>query len=153
GGKISIPEALKLPANRILIVANKFQTGFDEPLLHTMFVDKKLGGANTVQTLSRLNRNRRGNDSTMVLDFVIDPELVCEDFQHFYGKNYMDEENETDPNSLYAVLDEVASFNVFYDTEVEAFAEIFFKPSDKMEGLQPILGAIAKRFDNELEDE
>lgn len=153
GSRISIPEALKLPANRILIVANKFQTGFDEPLLHTMFVDKKLGGANTVQTLSRLNRNRRGKDTTMVLDFVNDPEAVREDFQHFYGKNYMEEENETDPNSLYTVLDEVASFNVFYDTEVEAFAAIFFKPNDKMEGLQPILGVISKRFDNELEDE
>lgn len=152
-GKISIPEALKLPANRMLIVANKFQTGFDEPLLHTMFVDKKLGGANTVQTLSRLNRNRRGKDSTMVLDFVNDPELVRADFQHFYGKNYMEEENETDPNSLYTLLDEVDSFNVFYETEVEAFAEIFFKPNDNMEAIQPILGAIAKRFDNELEDE
>ncbi len=153
GGKISIPEALKLPANRILIVANKFQTGFDEPLLHTMFVDKKLGGASTVQTLSRLNRNRRGKDSTMVLDFVNDPELVREDFQHFYGKNYMEEENETDPNSLYTILDTVDSFNVFYETEVEAFAEIFFKSNDNMEAIQPILGAIAKRFDNELEDE
>ncbi|WP_405570213.1 type I restriction endonuclease subunit R [Winogradskyella sp. Asnod2-B02-A] len=152
-GKISIPEALKLPANRLLIVANKFQTGFDEPLLHTMFVDKKLGGASTVQTLSRLNRNRRGKDSTMVLDFVNDPELVRADFQHFYGKNYMEEENETDPNSLYTILDLVDSFNVFYDTEVGAFAEVFFKPDDNMEAIQPILGNIAKRFDNELEDE
>lgn len=151
-GKISIPEALKLPSNRILIVANKFQTGFDEPLLHTMFVDKKLGGASTVQTLSRLNRNRRGKDSTMVLDFVNDPDLVRADFQHFYGKNYMEEENETDPNSLYEILDVVNSFNVFFESEVDAFAEIFFKPSDQMEALQPILGAIAKRFDNELED-
>lgn len=153
GGRISIPEALKLPANRMLIVANKFQTGFDEPLLHTMFVDKKLGGASTVQTLSRLNRNRRGKDSTMVLDFVNDPELVRADFQHFFGKNYMEEENETDPNSLYTILDVVDSFNVFYETEVEGFAEIFFKPNDNMEAIQPILGAIAKRFDNELEDE
>ncbi len=152
-GKISIPEALKLPSNRILIVANKFQTGFDEPLLHTMFVDKKLGGASTVQTLSRLNRNRRGKDSTMVLDFVNDPELVRADFQHFYGKNYMEEENETDPNSLYEILDVVDSFKVFYESEVEAFAEIFFKPSDQMEALQPILGAIAKRFNNELKEE
>ncbi|MFC4691271.1 type I restriction endonuclease subunit R [Dokdonia genika] len=151
--KISIPEALKLPTNRILIVANKFQTGFDEPMLHTMFVDKKLGGASTVQTLSRLNRNRKGKDSTMVLDFVNDPDLVRADFQHFYGKNYMEEENETDPNSLYEILDVVDSFNVFYESEVDAFAEIFFKPSDQMEALQPILGVIAKRFDNELEDE
>ena len=56
GGRMSIPDALKLPKYRLLIVANKFQTGFDEPMMHTMFVDKKLGGTSTVQTLSRLNR-------------------------------------------------------------------------------------------------
>lgn len=153
GGKIGIPEALKLPQNRILIVANKYQTGFDEPLLHTMFVDKKLGGANTVQTLSRLNRNRRGKDSTMVLDFVNDPELVRADFQHFYGKNFMDEENETDPNSLYDILNTIEGHNVYYDTEVEAFAKIFFNPKDNMEGIQTILNTISTRFDNELEEE
>ncbi|CAH8282876.1 type I restriction enzyme R subunit [Mariniflexile fucanivorans] len=153
GGKIGIPEALKLPQNRILIVANKYQTGFDEPLLHTMFVDKKLGGANTVQTLSRLNRNRRGKDSTMILDFVNDPELVRADFQHFYGKNYMDEENETDPNSLYDVLNTIEGFNVYYDTEVEAFANVFFISKENMESIQPILNTISARFDHELEEE
>ena len=72
-----------------------------------MFVDKKLGGTSTVQTLSRLNRNRRGKDSTMVLDFVNDPEEVQEDFQHFYGKNYMEEENETDPIVYMTILNTV----------------------------------------------
>jgi type I restriction enzyme R subunit len=152
-GKISIPEALKLPKYRLLIVANKFQTGFDEPLLQTMFVDKKLGGANTVQTLSRLNRNRRGKDGTMVLDFVNDHELVQKDFQHFYGKNYMEEENETDPNSLYDVLNEVEEYKVFYETEVNSFAEIFFKKGDNFELLQPILNSISTRFADELEEE
>ncbi|WP_299060100.1 type I restriction endonuclease [uncultured Polaribacter sp.] len=152
-GKISIPEALKLPKFRILIVANKFQTGFDEPLLQTMFVDKKLGGANTVQTLSRLNRNRKGKDATMVLDFVNDPELVQKDFQHFYGKNYMEEENETDPNSLYDVLNTVEDYKVFYETEVNAFAEIFFRQGDNFELIQPILGSISNRFADELEEE
>jgi type I restriction enzyme R subunit len=152
-GKISIPEALKLPKYRFLIVANKFQTGFDEPLLQTMFVDKKLGGANTVQTLSRLNRNRRGKDATMVLDFVNDPDLVREDFQHFYGKNYMEEENETDPNSLYDVLNEVEDYKVFYETEVNTFAEIFFRQGDNFELLQPILNSISTRFVDELEEE
>jgi len=152
-GKISIPEALKLPENRMLIVANKYQTGFDEPLLHTMFVDKSLGGANTVQTLSRLNRNRRGKDSTMVLDFVNDPDKVRADFQHFYGKNYMDEENETDPNSLYDVLNIIEGQNVYYDSEVEDFANIFFSKKDDFEKLQPILNTISNRFDEELEEE
>lgn len=152
-GKISIPEALKLPKYRLLIVANKFQTGFDEPLLQTMFVDKKLGGANTVQTLSRLNRNRRGKDATMVLDFVNDHELVQKDFQHFYGKNYMEEENETDPNSLYDVLNQVEDYKVFYETEVNSFAEIFFRKGDDFELLQPILNSISTRFADELEEE
>lgn len=152
-GKISIPEALKLPKYRLLIVANKFQTGFDEPLLQTMFVDKKLGGANTVQTLSRLNRNRKGKDATMVLDFVNDHELVQKDFQHFYGKNYMEEENETDPNSLYDVLNTVEDYKVFYETEVNAFAEVFFRQGDNFELLQPILNSISSRFEDELEEE
>nr|WP_198342519.1 hypothetical protein [Polaribacter sp. SA4-12] len=118
-----------------------------------MFVDKKLGGANTVQTLSRLNRNRRGKDATMVLDFVNDPELVQADFQHFYGKNFMEEENETDPNSLYDVLNQVEEYKIFYETEVNTFAEIFFRKGDDFELLQPILNSISTRFADELEEE
>ena len=153
GGKISIPDALKLPENRILIVANKFQTGFDEPLLHTMFVDKKLGGANTVQTLSRLNRTTRGKDSTMMLDFVNDPDEVKEDFQQFYGRNFIEEENQTDPNSMYDVLNTVENYNVYYDNEVETYASIFFKAGNDFEKLQPILNGIVKRFEEELDED
>jgi len=152
-GKIGIPEALKLPEFRILIAANKFQTGFDEPKLHTMFVDKKLGGTATVQTLSRLNRTMRGKDSTMVLDFVNDPEDIQTDFQHFYGKNFIDEENLTDPNSLYDILNKIESWNVYFENDVETFAEIFFNPKDDFEALQPILNTVSERFANVLEEE
>ena len=152
-GKISIPEALKLPQFRLLIAANKFQTGFDEPLLHTMFVDKKLGGAATVQTLSRLNRTMRGKESTMVLDFVNDPEQVQADFQYYYGENFMEEDNQTDPNSLYTVQSKSDSFNVFYQNEVEAFAEIFFSKGNNYEKLNPILKTVSKRFEETLEEE
>lgn len=148
-GNISIPEALKLPQYRILIVANKYQTGFDEPLLHTMFVDKKLGGTSTVQTLSRLNRTKKGKDSTMVLDFVNDPEKVLEDFQHFYGKNFILEENETDPNSLYDVKSKIRSFDVFTKEDTDAFAEIFFRNENNKEELNGILDrvcAVAKVY-------
>jgi type I restriction enzyme R subunit len=79
----------------LLIAANKFQTCFDEPPLHTMFVEIKRGAA-TVQTLSRLNRTMRGKESTMVLDFVNDPEQVQADFQYYYGENFM-EEDTNDP--------------------------------------------------------
>lgn len=152
-GKISIPEALKLPQFRILIAANKFQTGFDEPLLHTMFVDKKLGGAATVQTLSRLNRTMRGKESTMVLDFVNDPEQVQADFQYYYGENFMEEDNQTDPNSLYTVQSKIDSFNVFYQNEVEAFADIFFRKGNNYEKLNPILTTISHRFVEILNEE
>ncbi|SFE50673.1 type I restriction endonuclease subunit R [Thermophagus xiamenensis] len=152
-GKISIPEALKLPKYRILIVADKFQTGFDEPLLHTMFVDKKLGGTSTVQTLSRLNRTTKGKDSTMVLDFVNDPEMVLEDFQRFYGKNYMKEEHQTDPNTLYDVQNKIDSYNLLYKNEIDAFANIFFRKGDNYEELQPILNEVCRRYEEELDED
>lgn len=152
-GKISIQEAFKLPKYRILIVANKFQTGFDEPKLHTMFVDKKLGNTSTVQTLSRLNRTTRGKDSTMVLDFVNDPEEVQKDFQKYYGKNYIPTEKITDPNELYYKLNEVENFNLLYDEEVEAFAKIFFTGEYNFEKLQPILTVVGHRFEEQLDDE
>lgn len=123
--KVSIPEALKIPQFRILIVANKYQTGFDEPLLQTMFVDKKLGGSNAVQTLSRLNRCKRGKEKTFVLDFVNEPDKILEDFQFYYGKNKMAQENETDPNSLYDVQSKLRSFGVFTNTEVNLFNRYF----------------------------
>ena len=152
-GKISITEAFKLPEFRILIVANKYQTGFNEPLLHTMFVDKKLGGPNTVQTLSRLNRTSRGKEFTMVLDFVNDPEDVQKDFQEYYGKNFIAEENLTDPNSLYYVLNTVENYDIIYDQEIEAFAKIFFTTVDDFEKLQPILKTVRDRFEEVLNDE
>lgn len=152
-GKVSIPEALKLPQYRILIVANKFQTGFDEPLLHTMFVDKKLGGTSTVQTLSRLNRTKKGKDSTMVLDFVNDPEMVLEDFQKYYGKNYILEENETDPNSLYDVKSKILSFDVFSKDDTDEFAEIFFRNHNNKENLNGVLDKICSVAKNKLNSE
>jgi type I restriction enzyme R subunit len=153
GGKIAIVDALKLPKYRLLIVANKYQTGFDEPMMHTMFVDKKLGGTSTVQTLSRLNRKARGKEATMVLDFVNDPEDVQADFQKYYGKNFIQEENLTDPNAIYDSLNQVESFQVYYPQEVEAFANIFFTEEDNFEKLQPILEEIAARFVDNLEEE
>ncbi len=151
-GKISVPEALKLPKYRILIVANMYQTGFDEPLLHTMFVDKKLGGTSTVQTLSRLNRTRKGKDSTMILDFVNDPEKVQTDFQFYYGKNIMEFGDQTDHNSVYDVLNKIETSGLIYANDLQSFAEIFFRKGDNMELLQPVLNSIVERY-KELEDD
>jgi type I restriction enzyme R subunit len=153
GGRISVPDAFKLPQHRILIVANMFQTGFDEPLLHTMFVDKKLGGASSVQTLSRLNRNMKGKDSTMVLDFVNDPEKIQEDFQKYYGGLYMEADDQTDPNSLYDILHKIESFDLVLKNEILSFAEYFFKKGDHKEKLQPILNIILKRYKENLDED
>ncbi|HWB27619.1 MAG TPA: type I restriction endonuclease [Chitinophagaceae bacterium] len=153
GGKIEIPDALKLPQYRILIVANMYQTGFDEPLLHTMFVDKKLGGTSTVQTLSRLNRTAPGKDTTMVLDFVNDPEKIQEDFQMYYGSNYMELVNQTDPNSLYDVQQKIEAFHIIYQNDIEAYAKLFFTNGEHKEKLQPILNEVVNRYSAELDED
>lgn len=153
GGQTGVPEALKLPQYRILIVANEYQTGFDEPLLHTMFVDKKLGGTSTVQTLSRLNRTALGMGSMFVLDFVNDPEQVQADFQQYYGSNYMEADDQTDPSSLYDVLNKIEAAHCIYPNEVEAIAAIFFRKGEDNEKVQPLLNGIVKRMEAELDED
>ena len=119
----------------------------------SMFVDKKLGGTSTVQTLSRLNRCAKGKSSTMILDFVNDPELIQEDFQAYYGKNFIQEENLTDPNAAYDSLNEVENYQVYHESEVEAFAKIFFSEKEAHFSLQPILQKISTRFVDDYEEE
>ncbi|UOQ76538.1 DEAD/DEAH box helicase family protein [Hymenobacter sp. 5516J-16] len=151
-GKASIEAALKLPRYRLLIVANKFQTGFDEPLLHTMYVDKKLGNINTVQTLSRLNRTTRHKNDTLVLDFVNDPAQVQEDFQGYYENNFMAEDQQTDPNALYDVYDTVRALPVVSEDDLEDFTAIYLGQHDNLHLLQPILGRCVQRFTDNLEE-
>ena len=90
GHEGDVPLGLKNPKFRLLVVANKFQTGFDEPLVQSMYVDKTLGGIQCVQTLSRLNRTTSGKTHTFVLDFVNNPEDVQESFQRFYQSTILD---------------------------------------------------------------
>ena len=111
GPKVSIPDAFKTPEYRILIVADKFQTGFDEPFLHTMYVDKKLGGVHAVQALSRLNRTKRGKSGTVILDFVNEAEEIQEAFQPYYQTTLLEEE--TDPNKLYSLQTDLEQFRDF----------------------------------------
>lgn len=151
-GNISIPEALKLPKYRILIVAMKYQTGFDEPNLHTMFVDKKLGGISTVQTLSRLNRKRKGKGSTMVLDFVNNPADVQEDCQKYYGRNYMVKEDETDPNTLYELQSELYHFNVFEKEDVREFAKYYFLDNSDKQKVNKVLDRVCDHAISTLDD-
>jgi type I restriction enzyme R subunit len=108
---------------RILVVAEKFQTGFDQPLLHTMFVDKKLEGVNAVQTLSRLNRIHPGKDDTFVLDFVNDAEEIQRAFAPYYDTAVAEP---TDPNALHDAWRELDRFGVVRPEDVESFAHVFF---------------------------
>ncbi len=116
---------------QILIVAEKYQTGFDQPLLHTMYVDKKLAGIKAVQTLSRVNRSCRGKTETFILDFVNSREDIEKAFQDYYQATGVDEA--TDPNTIYDIKNSLDKFMVYRDNEIDAFAKVFFKES-KVQG-------------------
>lgn len=149
--RTSIPDAFKLPEYRLLVVANKYQTGFDEPLLHTMYVDKLLGGVAAVQTLSRLNRTTRGKDSTVVLDFVNEADDIQAAFQRYYQNTALEEE--TDPNRLYDLTTQLAAFDLYTPADVESFAGVFFDPRQPGEAMQPILKRVVDRWAQRPEDE
>ena len=108
----------------ILIVAEKYQTGFDEPLLHTMIVDKKLRGVKTVQTLSRLNRTCPGKNDTFILDFANEKEDVQEDFQYFYHETFLEDEVNTD--LLYKVQRELRNFGIYGDMDILHLCEVYY---------------------------
>ncbi len=132
------------PEYRFLIVACKFQTGFDEPLLHTMYMDKKLGGVNSVQTLSRLNRTRPGKQETAILDFVNEAEMIRKDFEPYYRTTILSEG--TDPNILYEKENRALDFGVFVKSDVEAFGRIYFGRSSTQGKIYAVLNPIVERF-------
>ncbi len=141
---VSIPYGLKDPRFRILIVANKFQTGFDEPLLHTMFVDKMLSGLQCVQTLSRLNRTMSGKTDSFVLDFVNDPDDILAAFQPYFQSTYL--EGETEPNRLYDLEREIKDFHLFTEYEVDEFVKIFYNDAEPDEKLMPIIERVVDKY-------
>ena len=132
------------PEYRFLVVASKFQTGFDQPLLHTMYVDKKLGGVNAVQTLSRLNRTHPGKQGVMVLDFANEAEEIRKAFEPYYETTLLSEA--TDPNLLYEVQDRLLGFGVFAEGDVEAFARVCFDPGATQDRLYAALEPPRQRF-------
>jgi len=137
-------KAFERPEFRFLVVANKFQTGFDQPLLHTMYVDKKLGGVNAVQTLSRLNRTRAGKTGTMVLDFVNDAHEIQLAFEPYYETTVLSEA--TDPNLLYEIQTRLIAFPVFTGSDVETLAGIYFDPRMTQDQLYAALAPVIERF-------
>lgn len=127
-GEKELPAKFDTDEYRILLVADKYQTGFDQPLLHTMYVDKKLSGVKAVQTLSRLNRTCPGKEDTFVLDFANDQETIFQSFQPYYELTTLKEN--TDPNHLYDLKGILDATKVYQWSEVNAFAEVFFKKEE-----------------------
>ncbi|HXD34037.1 MAG TPA: hypothetical protein VN643_23165 [Pyrinomonadaceae bacterium] len=121
-----LPEKFDSEEYRILLVAEKYQTGFDQPSLHTMYVDKKLSGVKAVQTLSRLNRTSPGKDDTFVLDFANDRETIVASFQPYYEETKMIEM--TDPNHLYDVKAVLDASEIYHQSEIDDFARVFYQP-------------------------
>ena len=121
-----LPEKFATDEYSVLIVAEKYQTGFDQPLLHTMYVDKRLAGIQAVQTLSRLNRTCPGKEDTFVFDFVNKPEEIFEAFKPYYEVTHVGEE--VDPRQLYDLQSRLDECHVYHMDEVDEFCKVFFKP-------------------------
>lgn len=135
---------------RFLIVAEKFQTGFDQPLLHTMYVDKRLTGLHAVQTLSRLNRIHPLKEETMVLDFANEADDIQESFKPYYEKTLLSKA--TDPNLLYTLENKLDSFDLFSPQELDQFAKYYFDPEATQDKLLAVLDPVIPRYDSIEED-
>jgi type I restriction enzyme R subunit len=123
-----LPDKFGTEEYQILLVADKYQTGFDQPLLHTMYVDKKLSGVKAVQTLSRLNRMHAGKEDTFILDFANEEEEIRFSFQPYYQQTGLKEES--DPNRLYDLKVLIEAKQIIWKSEVESFAKAYFKNAD-----------------------
>lgn len=135
-----IPREFKKDPFRILVVADMFQTGFDEPLLHTMYVDKPLSGVAAVQTLSRLNRACPGKSDVFVLDFANDTETIEKSFSTFYRTTILS--GETDPNKLHDLIAVMERYEVYTEEDVEQAITLFLSGAER-ERLDPPLDACA----------
>jgi type I restriction enzyme R subunit len=143
-GKMEIKDAFTEDKYKLLIVANKFQTGFDQPLLHTIYVDKMLNGVTAVQTLSRANRIIPGQKTdTLILDFVNKTEVIQKAFQPYYDETYLKEA--TDPHKLYELQDKLLAFMIFDESEVNNFVKNWQKRANQAV-LHGILNTIVKEF-------
>ena len=125
----ALPARFDSPDYQILLVADKYQTGFDQPLLQAMYVDKRLDGVQAVQTLSRLNRTAPGKEPPFVLDFANDPEDIRRAFAPYYDQTEL--LATSDPHHLEALKHELDAMQVYHWSEVEEFARIFYLPESR----------------------
>jgi type I restriction enzyme R subunit len=135
---------------QVMLVANKFQTGFDQPKLVAMYVDKPLKGVECIQTLSRLNRTYRGKDTTYVLDFVNDPEEVLEEFKAYFKTAEL--AGVSDPNLVYEMMDKLNSVGIYNWSEVEAFVDAYNDKRAKQSKLANICKPAVERFNVRYKD-
>ena len=148
--KTAIENAYSTDDYKILIVANKFQTGFDQPLLHTMYVDKVLNGITAVQTLSRSDRIHPKKYDTLILDFANKPEVIQKSFQPYYETTFLSEA--TDPHKLYDLQDKLLDYQIYDSADVEDFTKSWQKnvPQPK---LHAMLNPIVDRFKQKTNEE
>ena len=145
-----IPDKIREHPYRFLICADKFQTGYDEPLLHTMYVDKALSGVKAVQTLSRLNRARPQKHDTFVLDFMNDSETIRASFEPYYRTTILAEE--TDANKLHDLKAALDRAGVYAFALLDEFVKLYLNGSSR-ETLDPLLdGCVAVYLENLDED-
>ena len=142
-----IPEKVRKDPYRFLIVADKFQTGYDEPLLHTMYVDKPLSGIKAVQTLSRLNRAHPQKHDTFVLDFFNDSETIRKSFEPYYRTTVLSDE--TDPNKLHDLKADLDGYQVYAQAHIDDLVRLYLDGADR-DTLDPILDACAAVYNADL---
>lgn len=150
-----LPEVFGTPEYHVLLVAEKYQTGFDQPLLHTMYVDKRLSGIQAVQTLSRLNRTHPLKEDTFVLDFVNDREEIKAAFQMYNDGAKIGEE--ADPATLYRLQQELDQSDIYMREDIERFCTVYFKPKQNQsaadhEAMNAALDPAVSRFRTWLQE-
>ena len=151
-----LPEKFDSHEYQVLLVAEKYQTGFDQPLLHTMYVDKKLTGLHAVQTLSRLNRACAGKEDTFILDFRNSPEEIFKAFKPYYEDTPV--EPLTDAQHLYRLQHQIEETGLIFEEEVKAFCAVYFRPVRKETmhdhaAMNGILDQAVERFKERDEEE
>jgi len=147
---VSIADEIQTDPYRFLICADKFQTGYDEPLLHTMYVDKQLSGIKAVQTLSRLNRAHPQKHDVFVLDFMNDTETITEAFSDYYRTTVLSEE--TDPNKLHDLKTALDGYQVYDHEQVASLAALYLGGAER-DKLDPILDACVAVYKEQLDED
>lgn len=145
-----IPDKVREEPYRFLIVADKYQTGYDEPLLHTMYVDKALSGIKAVQTLSRLNRAHPQKHDTFVLDFYNDSETTRKAFEPYYRTTILSDE--TDPNKLHDLKSDLDGYQVYSQAQIDELVGLYLNGADRSK-LDPILDACVATYNADLDED